>query len=59
MQEIKINNKNKIWLSLILLALVTFGIYHNSLNAPFVFDDSSNIVENQDIKKLSNIKTML
>ncbi|MFH1957407.1 MAG: tetratricopeptide repeat protein [bacterium] len=53
----KIYEKN--WFAIGLIVLVSIGIYHNSLNAPFVFDDIPKIVENPDIKQLSNIKTKL
>jgi len=51
--------KTKTWIFAILLGLIIIGIYHNSLNAPFIYDDKPKIVENPDIKKLSNIKTKL
>jgi tetratricopeptide (TPR) repeat protein len=51
--------KTKTWIFAILLGLIILGIYHNSLNAPFIYDDKAKIVENPDIRKLSNIKTKL
>jgi len=47
------------WIEIILIVLVVFVIYRNSVNAPFVYDDIPNIVENSDIKQLSNIKTKI
>ena len=51
--------KPKIWIYLCLLGVITFGVYYNSLNAPFIFDDIDKIVENSDIRSLNNIKTKL
>jgi hypothetical protein len=51
--------KNRTWIFICLLVLVTFGIYYNSLNAPFIFDDIPKIVNNHDIKKLSNLPEKL
>ncbi len=51
--------KPRIWIYLCLLGFITFGVYYNSLNAPFIFDDIDKIVENSDIKSLNNIKTKL
>ncbi|MEW6558159.1 MAG: tetratricopeptide repeat protein [Elusimicrobiota bacterium] len=47
------------WFAVALIILVSIGIYHKSLNAPFIFDDIGKIVENPDIKKLSNLKAKL
>jgi tetratricopeptide (TPR) repeat protein len=58
-KEEKKNRRNKVWLSIIILVLVTFGVYSNSLNAPFIFDDIHKIVNNPDIKKLSNLPEKL
>ncbi len=52
-------NINKTCISIILLTLITFGVYCNSLNAPFIYDDIAKIVKNPDIKKLGNIKNKL
>ncbi len=39
----------------VVLALGIFSIYSNIFEAPFVFDDIGNIVENNKIKNLSNL----
>ena len=49
----------KQWIAIGIIVLATTGVYYNSLNAPFTFDDISKIVENTDIQKLSNLKTKL
>jgi tetratricopeptide (TPR) repeat protein len=41
-----------------LVAVLGLAAYSNTLDAPFVFDDSYNIVENQRLKSLSNIPSM-
>jgi len=51
--------KNRIWIFLTLLVLITFGVYYPSLNAPFIFDDIPKIANNPDIKSLSNIPEKL
>src|SRR3989339_85736 len=47
------------WFAVGLVIIATIIVYHNSLNAPFIFDDIPKIVENPDIQKLSNLKTKL
>ena len=42
------------WFVLILIGLSVLVIYSNIYNNPFVFDDVSNIVENETIRDLSN-----
>src|SRR5579862_4975884 len=39
-----------LWLAPLLIAIVTFAVYSPSLTGPFVFDDSTKIVDNPDIK---------
>lgn len=53
------NFLKNIWIKISLITFITIGIYYNSLNVPFIFDDARKIVKNPDIKKLSNIKTKL
>ncbi|MGY8814122.1 MAG: tetratricopeptide repeat protein [Gammaproteobacteria bacterium] len=43
-------NRIKIYLPVMLLAIIVLVIYSNSLDAPFVFDDHDNITNNQFIK---------
>jgi len=47
------------WIIILLISLLSFIAYHNSLNAPFILDDIAKIVGNPDIKQLGNIKTKL
>src|SRR3989339_332192 len=47
------------WFAIGLVVIATIIVYHNSLNAPFIFDDIPKIVENPDIQQLSNLKTKL
>src|SRR3989339_240170 len=42
-----------------LVVIATIIVYHNSLKAPFIFDDMAKIVNNPDIQQLSNLKTKL
>src|SRR3989339_1641965 len=42
-----------------LIVLLTFIVYFNSLHAPFIFDDTPRIINNPDIKLLSNIPSKL
>ena len=42
------------WFVLILIGFSVFTIYSNIYNSPFVFDDEPRIVENKNIKNLSN-----
>src|SRR3989339_224094 len=42
-----------------LVVIATIIVYHNSLKAPFIFDDKAKIVNNPDIQQLSNLKTKL
>ena len=51
--------QSNIWLAIGLITLISVGIYYNSLNAPFIFDDISKIVNNPDIKNLKIIKSRL
>ena len=51
--------KYRVRISLIVLILLTFGVYSNSLKTPFIFDDIHKIVRNYDIQSLSNLKTKL
>lgn len=62
MQNLKeeiVNFLEKKWVGIGLIVLISTVIYYNSLNVPFILDDIPKIVENSDIKKLSNIKTKL
>lgn len=61
MKKRKNNNilNAKTWLIICCLALVTFGVYYNSLQVPFMLDDHSKIIKNPDIRSLSNITTKL
>ena len=45
------------WVAIGFIVLVSAIIYSNSLRTPFIFDDIVLIVDNPDIKQLSNIKT--
>ncbi|MFA5780112.1 MAG: tetratricopeptide repeat protein [Elusimicrobiota bacterium] len=49
----------KQWLAIGIIVLATTVVYYNSLKTPFIFDDVLKIVENPDIKELSNLKTKL
>jgi protein O-mannosyl-transferase len=51
-----LKNYKEYLLSLFIIILVGFGIYSNSFNCSFHFDDIPDIIENQSIKDLSNIK---
>ena len=54
-----ITSKNQYLFVVILLGVTIFGLYLKTLNAPFIFDDNIRIVDNQDIRKISNLKTKL
>jgi len=47
------------WLAIGLIIFATTVVYYKSLKTPFIFDDIFKIVENSDIKDLSNLKTKL
>ncbi|MEW6556795.1 MAG: tetratricopeptide repeat protein [Elusimicrobiota bacterium] len=49
----------KNWFLLCGIIIVTVIIYFPSLKVPFIFDDIAKIVENPDIRQLSNLKTKL
>jgi protein O-mannosyl-transferase len=53
------NAMTKKIIALAFLLAVTAGVYYNSLRLPFIFDDINKIVDNPDIKQLSNLKTRL
>lgn len=55
-----VNRKNRRFtiLSVLIIAFTGIIIYANSLNSSFHFDDFSAIVENHDIRDLSNIKAI-
>ena len=55
----RINCIPKTWLSVILIIFIPSVIYYNSLNNPFIGDDITKIVNNPDIKNISNILTKL
>jgi protein O-mannosyl-transferase len=42
------------WISIIFVGISVFIVYSNIYNAPFTFDDNSNIVNNKAIRELSN-----
>ncbi|MBN1383694.1 MAG: hypothetical protein JW983_02270, partial [Elusimicrobia bacterium] len=42
-----------------IIFLATTVVYYNSLHVPFLLDDIAKIVNNPDIKNLSNLKTKL
>ena len=46
-------------LSLLACIVLPLIIYSNTLRAPFIFDDLSNIVENQDIRHIQDISSKL
>jgi tetratricopeptide (TPR) repeat protein len=48
-------NKNTTLLSLILIALLGFAVYGNSLTGKFIWDDEHFITDNEDVRSLSNI----
>ncbi|MCB4757708.1 MAG: glycosyltransferase family 39 protein, partial [Elusimicrobia bacterium] len=56
--SVQTNKLHLFWAILILIA-VPFAIYSNSLHAPFIFDDYSSIMDNPDIKNISNLKDRL
>ena len=43
----------------VILIVLTFLAYSNTFRAPFIFDDGPSIVENKDIRNLSNIGAIL
>lgn len=45
----RVSNKIKIYISVILLAVVTFGVYINSLDGDFLVDDQAGILNNAEI----------
>lgn len=47
------------WIRAGLIIAGIFLVYFNSLNAPFILDDNARIVNNPDIRKLSNLKSQL
>jgi len=51
--------KNRNYIFICLLILITFWVYFPSLHTPFIFDDIHKIVNNPDIKNLSNIPKKL
>ena len=42
-----------------LLVVVTFAVYYPSIHAPFIFDDTSKIEKNPDIKSLKDLPRKL
>jgi protein O-mannosyl-transferase len=54
----KLSDKKLIIFFTIVLAVITFTIYFNSLSNKFVFDDKVIISENNFIKNISNIKNL-
>ena len=46
---------NNSYIHALTIIFITFLTYSNTFNAPFVFDDTTNIVENHRIKDISNI----
>ncbi|MDD5687707.1 MAG: tetratricopeptide repeat protein [Elusimicrobia bacterium] len=53
------NNQWKQWFAIGVIVIATIVVYYNSFKVPFLWDDRSKIVDNPDIKKLSNITTKL
>ncbi len=51
--------KNPNLAALLAIAALSLLIYAPALNAPFIFDDYSNIVHNPDIKRVSNLPSRL
>lgn len=51
--ESPITNARGVWLRAALLVIAGFGVYWNTLPAPFVFDDEHAIVINEQIRHLS------
>ena len=47
------------WLIFLLLALTTVGVYCQSLEIPFVYDDHAYIVDNGFIKNIANLKSLV
>ena len=54
----KPNNALFIGLGILLIVIIGFKIYSNTFDGSFQFDDKHNIVDNEAIKSLSNIKQM-
>lgn len=52
------NNSLFIWVSLFMIVFLGVRIYANSFDCSFQFDDKHNIINNEAIKSLSNIKQM-
>ncbi len=52
------NNPLYIWASLLAIVFLGLLIYSNSFNCAFQFDDKHNILDNDAIKSLANIKAM-
>ncbi len=50
------SNRTHILLGMLTCVILPGLIYFNSLSAPFFFDDYANIVDNPDIKQISNLK---
>ena len=47
------------WLGAVLIVLAGFAAYYRTLDAPFVFDDNPGVVENESIRDLSRIGSVL
>ncbi|MEK6738318.1 MAG: tetratricopeptide repeat protein, partial [Planctomycetota bacterium] len=43
------------WVSIIFLVLLTYAVYHESLDVPFCWDDDNLILRDQQIRSLTNI----
>lgn len=54
----KSNNSLFIGIGILLIIILGFKIYSNSFDCSFQFDDKHNIIDNEAIKSLSNIKQM-
>ncbi|OGS27863.1 MAG: hypothetical protein A2297_06570 [Elusimicrobia bacterium RIFOXYB2_FULL_48_7] len=50
---------NAKWPAAVFLFLLVFGLYFNTLRAPFILDDTHKIQNNPDITSLQNFKTRL
>ncbi|MDD2806653.1 MAG: tetratricopeptide repeat protein [Elusimicrobiales bacterium] len=53
------NEKKILLLAILALSALSFLLYARTLKAPFIFDDFSCVVQNPDVKQLSNLKTRL
>ncbi|MCX7944935.1 MAG: tetratricopeptide repeat protein [Deltaproteobacteria bacterium] len=52
------SNKNKVIYLIAIPIIMGFIVYANSLNAPFQYDDHDTIMQNKDIRVISDIKSI-